>query len=324
MLGGYKKMKQFISVNDLPSVEKIIKEAITIKNDPYSYAHLGKNKTLGLIFMNPSLRTRMSTQKAAANLGMQVMVLNIDKEAWALEFNDGAIMNGTNVEHIKDAAAVMGMYCDIIGLRSFPGLINKDLDYSEYILNKFISYTKVPVISLESATLHPLQSLADLITIEEHKSTLIKPKVVLTWAPHIKALPQAVANSFSEWMLKANVEFIITHPEGMNLNPKYTEGAKIIYQQEEALQDADFIYIKNWSSFNNYGQVYDQGEQWLLNKDKLRQTRNAKIMHCLPVRRNVEVPDELLDGPNSLILEQANNRIYAAQVVLKNILENIS
>ena len=316
-------MKQFTSVNDVSDINALVNDALAIKQNPYAEKSLGDNKTIGLIFMNPSLRTRLSTQKAAMNLGMQVIVMNIDKEGWALEFTDGAVMNGATVEHIKDAASVMGLYCDIIGIRCFPGLKDREEDYSENILKKFIEYSKVPVVSLESATLHPLQSLADLITISENWQSVNKPKVVLTWAPHIKALPQAVANSFSEWMVKSDVEFVITHPEGFELAEKFTGNAKIVYDQNEALKGADFVYVKNWSSYSEYGKVKNNAEDWLLNDEKMKLTNQGKIMHCLPVRRNVEVPDSLLDGSDSLILQQANNRLFAAQAVLKNILKNI-
>lgn len=315
-------MKLFTSVNDVNNLDELIHQAIKVKQNPYAYTSLGKNKTIGLVFLNPSLRTRLSTQKAALNLGMNVMVMNMDKEGWALEFGDGAIMNGTTVEHIKDAAAVMGQYCDIIGIRCFPSLTNKQEDDEETLLNKFIQFSNVPVVSLESATRHPLQSFADLLTIKENWSKAHKPKVVLTWAPHIKALPQAVPNSFSEWMCKADVNYIITHPKGLELNTQFTKGAIITHNQQEALDGADFVYVKNWSSYENYGQPFLNGTDWLLNEEKLQISNEAKIMHCLPVRRNVELIDSLLDGPNSLVLQQANNRLFAAQTVLKNILEN--
>ena len=313
---------RFTSVNDVSSVSKLVEEALLLKNDPYSLKTLGINKTLGLIFLNPSLRTRLSTQKAAQNLGMNVIVMNIDKEGWALEMEDGAIMNGANVEHVKDAAAVMGQYCDIIGIRCFPKLLDKKEDYSEAVLEKFINYCGVPVISLESATRHPLQSLADLITITEYKISKC-PKVVLTWAPHIKPLPQAVANSFAEWMCKADVELVITHPEGYELCEDFTKGAKIVYNQDEALKGAEFVYVKNWSSYTEYGKIISTDAGWMLNNKKIASTADAKVMHCLPVRRNVELSDEILDGKNSLVIQQAANRVYAAQVVLKKILESI-
>jgi N-succinyl-L-ornithine transcarbamylase len=315
-------MQQFTSVNDTDDLNHWVKQALLVKANPYQWDTLGKHKTLGLVFLNPSFRTRLSTQKAALNLGMNVMVMNMDKEGWALEFADNAIMNGNTIEHIKDAAAVMGSYCDIIGIRCFPSLTNKEEDNNETILKKFIQYAKVPVVSLESATLHPLQSFADLITITENWKQTSKPKVVLTWAPHIKALPQAVPNSFSEWMCKADVDFVITHPIGLELNTKFTKGANIIYNQQEALNGADFIYVKNWSRYTDYGKAYLNGDDWLLNAKRLMETNNAKIMHCLPVRRNVELIDSLLDGPNSLVFEQAKNRLFAAQTVLKYFLES--
>ncbi|HEY6162619.1 MAG TPA: acetylornithine carbamoyltransferase [Bacteroidia bacterium] len=314
-------MKHFTTVNDVKDVELLVQEAIALKKDPLQFSTLGKNKTLGLIFMNPSLRTRMSTQRAALNLGMNVMVMNVDKDSWALELEDGAIMNGATVEHVKDAAAVMGQYCDIIGIRCFPALKDRESDYSEKVLIRFMKYCKIPVVSLESGTLHPLQSFADIITIRENWRSPSKPKVVLTWAPHIKPLPQAVANSFAEWMNHADVEFVITHPKGFELKEDYTKGAKIIYEQEKALKNADFVYVKNWSSYNDYGKISTDAS-WMLTNEKLKITNDAKVMHCLPVRRNVELPDEVLDGENSLTLQQANNRLFAAQVVLKNMLES--
>ncbi|GAA4427538.1 acetylornithine carbamoyltransferase [Pontibacter saemangeumensis] len=316
-------MKKFTAVQDVANLEDLVNEALHLKQNPYEYKHLGENKTLGLLFLNPSLRTRMSTQIAAVNLGMNVMVMNMDKEGWALETQDGAVMNGSTVEHIKEAAAVMGRYCDIIGIRSFPKLQNREEDYSEDLLRKFIAYCKVPVVSLESATRHPLQSFADLLTITENTPAGKRPKVVLTWAPHVKALPQCVANSFAEWMGKAEVDFVITHPEGYELADEFTGNARITTNQQEALHDADFIYVKNWSSYTDYGKVLTEGEGWMLTNEKLQSTNNGKVMHCLPVRRNVELSDEVLDGPNSLVLEQANNRTYAAQAVLKRLLENL-
>ena len=314
-------MKYFTTVNDISNVSELISQAIELKKNPYEFSNLGKQKTLGLLFFNSSLRTRLSTQKAAMNLGMQVMVMNINNEGWALEYEDGAIMNGSAIEHIKDAAAIMGIYCDIIGVRCFPTLIDKKADYSEKVLLQFMNYSNKPIISLESATLHPLQSLADLMTISEHKK-IDKPKIVLTWAPHIKALPQVVANSFSEWVLKNNYDLTITHPEGYELCDDYTKGATIELDQKKAIENADFIYVKNWSSYSDYGKINNTHTDWLLNNEKIKHSNNAKIMHCLPVRRNVELSDELLDGPNSLIHKQAENRIYVAQIVLKKILEN--
>jgi N-succinyl-L-ornithine transcarbamylase len=255
------------------------------------------------------------------NLGMRVIVMNISNEGWALEYEDGAIMNGNTVEHIKDAAAVMGLYCDIIGVRCFPTLVNKKEDYSEKILLQFMKYSNVPLVSMESATLHPLQSLADMMTIAEHKKT-DNPKIVLSWAPHVKALPQVVANSFSEWVLKCEYDLTITHPEGFELCDDYTRGAIIEHDQQKALKNADFVYVKNWSAYTDYGKIGNANTDWLLNAQKMEITNNAKIMHCLPVRRNVELSEELLDGPNSLVLAQAENRVYATQAVLKQLLES--
>jgi N-succinyl-L-ornithine transcarbamylase len=317
-------MKYFTTVNDVANVDNLILDAIACKKSPHSHPSLGKNKTLGLIFLNPSLRTRLSTQKAALNLGMNVMVMNVDKEAWALEFAEGAVMNGTTVEHVKDAAAVMGQYCDIIGIRCFPGLGDRALDYSEQVLLSFMKHCRIPVVSLESATLHPLQSLADLMTIKENWNHTRKPKVVLTWAPHIKALPQAVVNSFSEWMGKAQVDYVITHPPGYELAEDYTSKATVMHNQDEALKNADFVYVKNWSSYNDYGKVLCTDPSWMLTPEKLKLTNNAGVMHCLPVRRNVELPDAIIDGPNSLIFHQSENRLYAAQAVLKALLEKMN
>jgi N-succinyl-L-ornithine transcarbamylase len=315
-------MKLFSSVHDVTDINALVAEALQLKQNPYAHQHLGKNKTMGLIFLNPSLRTRMSTQKAALNLGMNVMVLNMDKEGWALELQDGVIMNGTTVEHIREAAAVMGQYVDIIGVRSFPGLKDREEDYNEDIFNKFVKYCGVPVVSLESATRHPLQSLADLVTITELK-TRKRPKVVLTWAPHIKPLPQAVPNSFAEWMCKADVDFTIAHPKGYELCTNFTNGATITNNQDEALADADFIYVKNWSTYEPYGKILPGNEDWMLTTEKLKSTHMGKVMHCLPVRRNLELSDEILDGPDSIVVHEAANRVWAAQAVLKQMLENL-
>ena len=315
-------MKKFTSVHDVSDINALAASALQLKKSPYAFQQLGKNKTIGLVFLNPSLRTRMSTQKAALNLGMNVMVLNMDKEGWALELKDGAVMNGSTVEHIREAAAVIGQYVDIIGVRSFPGLKNREEDYNEEIFNKFVKYCGVPIVSLESATRHPLQSLADLVTIEELK-TKARPKVVLTWAPHIKALPQAVPNSFAEWMCKADVDFVIAQPKGYELNTDFTNGATITHNQDEALADADFIYVKNWSAYEPYGKVLPGNEDWMLTNEKLAETNNAKVMHCLPVRRNLELSDEILDGPNSVVIHEAGNRVWAAQAVLKAMLEEL-
>ncbi|SFS58969.1 Rossmann-fold NAD(P)-binding domain-containing protein [Sphingobacterium wenxiniae] len=319
-------MNKFFSVVDVDNLSEIVKEALELKANPNANESLGKHKTLGLVFLNPSLRTRLSTQKAAMNLGMNVMVMNMDKDGWALETQDGVVMNGTTVEHIREAAAVMGEYCDILGLRSFPSLKDKEADYNEDLFNKFIKFCGVPVVSLESATRHPLQSLTDLITITEHKN-VAKPKVVLAWAPHVKALPQAVPNSFSEWMCKAQeqglVEFTIAHPEGYDLNEDFTQGAAITHDLKEALQGADFVYVKNWSSYKEYGKVYPVEGSWMMDNEKLAITNDAKVMHCLPVRRDLELSSEILDGPNSLVIKEASNRVWAAQVVLKRMLETI-
>jgi len=316
-------MKLFSSVNDVPDVQSLVAEALRLKQNPYAHKDLGENKTMALVFLNPSLRTRMSTQKAALNLGMNVMVLNMDKEGWALELRDNVIMNGTTVEHIREAAAVMGQYADIIGVRSFPGLVDREEDYSETIFNKFVQFCKVPVVSLESATRHPLQSLADLITIEELK-TRSRPKVVLTWAPHIKPLPQAVPNSFSEWMCKADVDFTIAHPEGYELCGDFMKGATITHNQDEALADADFIYVKNWSAYEPYGKIFPGNEDWMLTNERLKITNSAKVMHCLPVRRDLELSSEILDGPLSIVVHEASNRVWAAQAVLKKMLEGLA
>jgi N-succinyl-L-ornithine transcarbamylase len=315
-------MNNFTSVHDVQDVHQLVNKALALKSNPLKNIHLGRNKTLGLIFMNPSLRTRLSSQRAATNLGMNVITLNAGQESWALEFNDGAVMNGTKVEHVKDAAAIIGMYCDIVAIRCFPGLVSREEDHSEAVLSQFIKYCPVPVVSLESATRHPLQSFADLITIAEHTQLNKQPRIVLTWAPHIKPLPQAVANSFSEWVIKAGYPLTIAQPQGYELSPEFTMGATVTYDQREALQDADFVYAKNWSSYNDYGQMLPTGTQdWLLTQEKMKLTNQGKIMHCLPVRRNVEVPDALLDGEHSLILKQAENRIYAAQTIFKLILQ---
>src|ERR1700744_2244803 len=315
-------MKLFSSVHDVTDVKALVKQALQLKQFPYAHKSLGENKTMALVFLNPSLRTRMSTQKPALNLGMNVMVLNMDKEGWALELRDNVIMNGSTVEHIREAAAVMGQYADIIGVRSFPGLKDRNEDYNETIFNKFVEFCGVPVVSLESATRHPLQSLADLVTIEELK-TRPRPKVVLTWAPHIKPLPQAVPNSFAEWMCKADVDFTIAQPEGYELSMDFTSGATITYNQDEALAGADFIYVKNWSAYEPYGKILPGNEDWMLTNEKLGMTNDAKVMHCLPVRRNLELSDEILDGRNSIVVHEAGNRVWAAQAVLKQMLEEL-
>ncbi len=319
-------MNKFFSVADVPSLKEFIEQAKSIKANPYAFDSLGKHKTLGLIFLNPSLRTRLSTQKAALNLGMNVMVMNMGQEGWALETQDGVIMNGSKAEHIREAAAVIGEYCDVVGLRSFPSLKNREDDYREDLFTKFSEFCKIPIISLESATRHPLQSFADLLTIEEEKK-VAKPKVVLTWAPHVKALPQAVPNSFSEWMCVAQSEgmldFTIAHPAGYELADEFTKGAKIVHHQDEALKDADFIYVKNWSSYRQYGEIIEVKEKWMLTNEKLKPTNQAKVMHCLPVRRDLELSSEILDGPSSVVIKEAGNRLWTAQTVLKNMLEGL-
>jgi N-succinyl-L-ornithine transcarbamylase len=323
-------MKQFISVKDVQDIKALVAKALSYKKLPFSDKKLGADKRIGLLFLNPSLRTRLSTQVAAQNLGMEPVVYNIDKEGWSLEFEEGAIMNGTTIEHIKDAAPILGNYFDILCIRTFPSLIDKQADYSEKIINQFIKYAGIPVVSLESATLHPLQSLTDIITIQESIASNgnfknKKPKVVLTWAPHIKPIPQCVANSFSEWMgAWGEADFVITHPEGYALCSEFTQGATIEHNQDQALKEADFVYVKNWSSYEQYGKVLSTDASWMMTSKKLALTNNAKIMHCLPVRRNVELSDEILDGPNSLVTEEASNRVWAAQAVLAEILKAIN
>ena len=318
-------MKHFISVSDVGNVGALVSKALQYKLSPYADLHLGRGKRIGLLFLNPSLRTRLSSQVAASNLGMETIVFNVDKEGWALEFQEGAVMNGTTVEHIKDAAPVLGQYFDILAIRTFPSLKNREEDYSELFIKQFIRFAGVPVVSLESATLHPLQSLTDLVTMQEslvqHPLPGKKPKVVLTWAPHIKPLPQCVANSFAEWVNAwGAADFVITHPQGYELDEKFTKGATIEYDQQKALAGADFVYVKNWSSYQQYGQVLCSDESWMLTNHSLQVTNNAKVMHCLPVRRNIELSDEILDGENSLVTQQAGNRVWAAQAVLSEIL----
>jgi N-succinyl-L-ornithine transcarbamylase len=312
-------MNQFISVQDVADLKGLVQEALIQKKVPFADKHLGKNKTIGLLFFNSSLRTRLSTQRAAQNLGMEVIVMNVTQDSWGLEFEDGAIMNGDKAEHVKEAAAVIGQYCDIVGVRSFPSLIDREKDYSDLVINQFRKYAGVPLVSLESATRHPLQSLTDLITIEERK-TKPRPKVVLTWAPHVKALPQCVPNSFAEWMNRADVEFVITHPAGYELASEFVGTAQVTHQQRDAFAGADFIYAKNWSSYTDYGKILSQDPDWMITPDKMALTNNAKFMHCLPVRRNVVVADAVLDSPNSIVVQQAGNRVWAAQAVLKQML----
>jgi N-succinyl-L-ornithine transcarbamylase len=313
-------MKHFIKFESQPLGQELLDLALCYKANPWVDKGKGLGKRVGCIFLNPSLRTRVSTQIAAQQLGMEPIVLNMDKEGWALEMHEGAIMNKGSVEHIKDAAAVLGSYFDVLAIRAFPSLTNKEEDVTDFVLHQFIRYCGVPVVSLESAIRHPLQSLADQLTILENKPLGRKPKVVLTWAPHIKAIPHAVANSFAEWTLGMGHELTITHPEGYELDPQFTQGATIEFDQRKALQNADFVYIKNWSAFNEYGKIACTDERWMLTEAYLNEAPAAKIMHCLPVRRNVELSDELLDGPRSLVQQQAVNRIYAAQAVLSKLL----
>lgn len=314
-------MRNFISVNDVQNLNALVERALHYKDNPFKDKSLGAGKRIGLLFLNPSMRTRLSTQIAAQNLGMESVVFNVGQEGWSLEFEEGAIMNGTSVEHIKDAAPVLGKYFDVLGVRTFPSLKNKEDDYSEFVINQFVKYSGIPVVSLESATLHPLQSLTDLITIQESFKEKRKPKIVLSWAPHVKALPQCVANSFAQWMNTwSQSEFVITHPLGFELDEIFTKGAHIITNQDEALKDADFVYVKNWSQYSDYGKVSSDYTDWTLSLSKLQRTNNARVMHCLPVRRNVELSDEVLDSTSSLVTQQAGNRVWAAQAVLHEIL----
>lgn len=315
-------MKNFINIYDVDDVNELVREAKYCKQNPKADHALGKNKTLGLIFMNPSLRTRLSTQKAGINLGMDVMVMNFSGEGWALETEEGVIMNGDKAEHIKEAAAVVGEYCDIIGLRSFPTLKDQVQDYKDHVINEFVKYAGVPIVNLESATVHPCQSLADVLTIEETK-TVERPKVVLTWAPHPKALPQSVGNSFAEWISRTDYEFVIANPEGYDLSKKFTGKAPIIHDPEEAYKGADYIYAKNWSSYQDYGKILSQDSSWMVDEQKMQLTNNAKFMHCLPVRRNVVVSDGIINSENSVAIREAGNREFAAQAVLKQIMMGI-
>ena len=315
-------MRNFISVKDVSDIGMLVKEAIAYKANPFKDKLLGSNKRIGLLFLNPSMRTRLSTQIAAQNLGMEAIVFNVGQDGWMLEFEDEAIMSGNTVEHVKDAAPILGKYFDILGIRTFPSLKNKADDYSELYIKQFIKYAGIPVVSLESATLHPLQSLTDIITITETFKENRKPKIVLTWAPHVKSLPQCVANSFSEWINAwGQADFTITHPEDYELDESFTRGAKIVHNQDEALKNADFVYVKNWSTYTDYGRIYCNDPEWMLSNKKLQVTNNAKVMHCLPVRRNVELSDEILDGPNSIVTQQATNRVWAAQAVLSELLK---
>jgi N-succinyl-L-ornithine transcarbamylase len=319
-------MKNFISISDVPSIDHLVSQALGYKKNPYADKTLGQGKKIGLLFLNPSLRTRFSTQVAALNLGLEPLVFNVDKEGWALEFEEEAIMSGNTVEHIKDAAPVLGKYFDILCIRTFPSLKNREDDYSELFITQFVKYAGIPVVSLESATLHPLQSLTDILTITEclqNAARIAKPKIVLTWAPHVKPLPQCVANSFAQWINAwGKADFIITHPEDYELDPRFTKGARILHNQDAALKDADFVYVKNWSTYKDYGKMYTNDPEWMLTNEQLLLTNQAKVMHCLPVRRNVELSDEVLDGPHSIVTQQAGNRVWAAQSVLSEILKS--
>lgn len=321
-------MTQFLSLADVTDLDALIRSGLDAKANPFADQQLGKNKTIGLIFFNSSLRTRLSTQKAAQNLGLNVMIMNVGQDSWGLEMEEGVLMNGDKAEHVREAAAVIGRYCDIIGIRAFAELKDRDQDYRDQVMHQFAQYAgtarrPVPIVNLESATRHPLQSLADCITIDEAKQ-VARPKVVLTWLPHFKPLPQAVANSFSEWMnARANagqVEFVITHPEGYDLAPEFVGNARVTHDRAEAFAGADFIYGKNWSSYTQYGQVLTQDPSWAVTMDDMARTNEGKFMHCLPVRRNLKVADAVLDSPQSLVIEQAANREWSAQAVLKEIL----
>lgn len=313
-------MKYFTQFESKALADQLIDKALFYKANPRIDQAKGAGKRIGCIFLNPSLRTRASTQIAALNLGMEPIVMNMDKEGWALEMKEGVVMNKGTVEHIKDAAAVLGSYFDILAIRAFPSLTNKQEDIEDFIFKQFIKYSGVPVISLESAIRHPLQSLADMMTIKEQAGDAKKVKVVLTWAPHIKAIPHAVANSFAEWTIGCGHDLTITHPEGYQLDPMFTKGAQIELDQHKALENADFVYVKNWSAFNDYGKIITTDNSWMLTEKHFKHAKSAKVMHCLPVRRNLELSDEILDGKRSIVQEQANNRIYAAQSVISHIL----
>lgn len=320
-------MKSFFHVEDIGDLGAALKEALEVKKNPFAWKNLGENKTIILAFFNNSLRTRLSSQKAALNLGMNPIVLNVNGDSWKLETEMGVIMDGDKSEHLREAIPVIGSFCDIIGVRSFAGLVDREKDYAEDILQQFIEYSGKPVISLESATVHPCQAFADLITIEEHKKTA-RPKVVMTWAPHPKALPQAVPNSFAEWMNAADVDFVITHPEGYELDPRFAGNARIEYDQMKALEGADFVYAKNWSCPGvknpaDYGKILSKDMDWTVDARHMAVTNNAYFLHCLPVRRNMIVSDEVIDSPQSLVIPEAANRVVSAQVVMKRMLESL-
>lgn len=315
-------MKNFISVKDVADIQSLVNRALDYKSNPFKDKNLGNHKRIGLLFLNPSMRTRLSTQVAASNLGMEAIVFNVGSEGWALEFEEEVIMSGKTVEHVKDAAPVLGKYFDILGIRTFPSLLHKEDDYRELYMQQFINYSGIPVVSLESATLHPLQSLTDVITIYEFFKEKRRPKIVLTWAPHVKVLPQCVANSFSQWINAwGAADFVITHPKKYELDEQFTKGAVITHDQDSALKNADFVYVKNWSTYTKYGTIGCTDPKWMLTNEKLKLTNNAKVMHCLPVRRNLELSDEILDGPNSLVTTEAGNRVWAAQAVLAEMLK---
>jgi len=318
-LRNLKKMKQFLTLNDLPNFDAQVALAKEIKANPYQFEKVGKRKTLGLLFFNPSLRTRLSTQKAGRLLGMDVMVMNFSNEAWAIEYEDGTIMEGLRSEHVKEAAQVVSQYCDIVGIRAFATLTDKEKDEEEQVLQKFIEHAKVPILNMESATAHPLQALADALTLHE-LALPKKPKVVLTWAPHPKALPHAVGNSFTRMMQQMDADFVIANPEGYDLDPRITKDIPVVHNQEEALKNADVVYAKNWCSYEHYGQILRTDSKWMLTPEKMALTNNASFMHCLPIRRNVVVADGVLDHPNSKVIQQANNRTFAAAAVLKTLL----
>ncbi|WP_010518197.1 N-acetylornithine carbamoyltransferase [Croceivirga radicis] len=312
-------MKHYLQINDLDSLQQTVQEAIELKKEPTQFKELGAGKTICLLFFNNSLRTRLSTQKAAINLGLDTIVMNFGSEGWQLEFEEGAVMDQGKAEHVKEAAQVVSQYADIVAIRAFAGLTDKEADEAELVLNAFKKYANIPVVNMESSVGHPLQALADAITLEENK-TAQKPKVVLSWAPHPRALPHAVANSFVAMMKLQDADFVITHPEGYELNPEVTKGCKIVHDQEEALKNANFVYVKNWSNYQDYGKVKNTDSHWMMTKEKLGK---AKFMHCLPVRRNVVVEDAVMDSDQSLCMEQANNRTFAAQVVLKQLLKDL-
>lgn len=315
-------MKHYLHINDLESLHDTVKEAIQLKRDPLAHKELGAGKTICLLFFNNSLRTRLSTQKAAQNLGLNPIVMNFGSEGWQLEFEDGVVMNQNKAEHVKEAAKVIAQYCDLVAIRAFASLTDKEKDKAEIVMESFKKYAGIPIINMESATGHPLQALADAITMEEHKDAP-KPKVVFSWAPHPRALPHAVANSFVEMMKLQDADFVLTHPEGYELDPEITKGVTIEHDQEKAMENADFVYVKNWSSFKNYGKVENQDPKWTITKEKMALTNNGKFMHCLPVRRNVVVSDDVIDSKNAIVIEQANNRTFSAQIVLKKILETL-